>query len=124
MYPVIEGDNALTNYAQTDALANPFWFSKWSKGDPNCWGPAYRFSSIAEPSGKVLLMDARDHTISVVAIFSGGMQYRDIQIPGDGNGHPIHNNGINALYADGHVTWEDWPSFVDLTKIQKFFPDW
>jgi prepilin-type N-terminal cleavage/methylation domain-containing protein/prepilin-type processing-associated H-X9-DG protein len=107
----------ITNYAQPDALACAFWYTKWARGDyVGCWSPPYRFSGIAEPSHKVLLADSTTSMIQVVSSLDGNIWYPP-EIA------EIHNHGTNALYIDGHTGWERWVSFVDPNKIAKFFPD-
>ncbi len=115
---VCEGDGTeITNYAQSEALACEFWYSKWAKGDyVGCWSPPFRFAAIVEPTRKILLIDTGVHTIPVVETTQGHYGYQNL-IP------ELHNHGDNALYIDGHAEWGSTVSFIDPNEIAKFFPD-
>jgi prepilin-type processing-associated H-X9-DG protein len=113
----------LTNYAQPDPIQDAFRATDFWKGISIVWyARPYRFSEVTRPDTKVLLADfvysgnPSIYDILVVSIFSG-QTYWQYQISG------CHNNGTNALYFDGHVSYKPWPLFVAIDKVWKFFPD-
>jgi prepilin-type N-terminal cleavage/methylation domain-containing protein/prepilin-type processing-associated H-X9-DG protein len=115
---VCDGDGTeITNYGQSDAVMLAFRSRRWPSG-PKEWADPYRFFQIEIPDRKVLLADTKTNGFqSNWYLFWGDVTYQ-IQIS------DRHNHGTNALYMDGHVAGEAWSSFVDPSKISKFFPDW
>jgi prepilin-type N-terminal cleavage/methylation domain-containing protein/prepilin-type processing-associated H-X9-DG protein len=124
---ITENNQPLTNYAQPDPVQDAFRYQDFLKGISACWfARPYRFSEITTPDSKVLLADfvysgnPTIYDILVVSIFSGQL-YWQYQIAN------CHNDGTNALYFDGHVSYKPWPIFVlpnmELDKVWKFFPD-
>jgi len=108
--------NAITNYAQSDALMTAFHRRLWCTGKE--WGPPYRFSEVIDPTKKMNLVDATTSAIQGCKyLFYGAMDFQD-------NTAQVHNQGTNILFLDGRVGWERWLVFVDPGKIDKFFPDW
>jgi prepilin-type N-terminal cleavage/methylation domain-containing protein/prepilin-type processing-associated H-X9-DG protein len=126
---ITENNQPLTNYAQPDPIQDAFRAMDFWKGMTSTvwYARPYRFSEVTRPDTKVLLADyvysgRPDITdILVQSIFNNGQIYWQYQISS------CHNNGTNALYFDGHVSYKPWPIFVlpnmELDKLWKFFPD-
>jgi prepilin-type N-terminal cleavage/methylation domain-containing protein/prepilin-type processing-associated H-X9-DG protein len=110
----------ITNYAQSDTVLSALRYWRWRAGGPNAgeWGQVFRFGEIDASDRKVLLADSTTWAIeSNLYLF-----YRITYYQAETSSR--HNQGTNALYMDGHAAGMKWSSFIDPTKISRFFPDW
>lgn len=112
----------LTNYGLSRMVDEGFYSLKWPSPTYAEWGGPYKFSTIAQPSQKVLLTELnpalRMFSIdSINARTMGSMVYQQ-QVAA------VHNKGTNSLFCDLHVQWFSWVDLVDPKKLYRFYPDW
>jgi prepilin-type N-terminal cleavage/methylation domain-containing protein/prepilin-type processing-associated H-X9-DG protein len=85
------------------AAASSFWapisygtnITNWESADPE--HPKYRTTSISNPSKRLYVLDSNNVDIG------GGDYYVDYYAK---RWNPIHNDGPNILFVDGHYEWE------------------